>query len=614
MVFFFSFDTVITKPDVPTESPADLPDVDAPAYDDTQDADEPSAEEEAHRTLPPPLDGEFALALSGGGYRAAAYHLGVLDVLCRLDRLDMISTLSTISGGTLLGACYALSRTRDEPFDTFYQRMYRTLRDVNVIEDAFKRLNKSDDNGKTAPSLVRAAAKVYASDAFAGDARMGDLFPQVKQPEEDRSGPLNDLGRRVVFSATEFASGIAFRFQTGDPGQNYYAGNGRYRVDQDILKHVRLADAMAASSCFPSVFEPIRFPDDFDWGSRSVADIRAQLPDAFADPVPLMDGGTFDNQGVNGILTTYRPASVREHFGWMMVSDSSPEKEPPIFKDPVEKDHLGLTIGILRIGGWITMMVALLSGGLLTVDIIVQVTNGGWVFSDLLTEVVPLLLVLLTVAALVWVRARYADLQSYASEQAGVDLLPVADLLSVDNLAFLVKERFESLVSLTSDIFMKRIRSLVMQGLYTNPTMTTPPTGGDPDQSYQRFAFNLIYSTDKTRVKLYEKHPQLKPSDSVKTVARRASSVPTTLWFSDDPDTDWNQLDTVIAAGQVTTCFVLLRFLLRWYPGLDPTSNHDAPPEDHPASALYHDTLALWTTVNAGSIDDALSLLPTLDS
>ena len=39
----------------------------------------------------------IALALSGGGYRAAAFHLGVLQVLARLEILADVGILSTAS-------------------------------------------------------------------------------------------------------------------------------------------------------------------------------------------------------------------------------------------------------------------------------------------------------------------------------------------------------------------------------------------------------------------------------------------------------------------------------------------------------------------------------------
>src|SRR5207247_438457 len=52
--------------------------------------------------------GDIALSLSGGGYRAAAFHLGTLDLLHRLQLLRDVTMLSTVSGGTFTGAYYAL--------------------------------------------------------------------------------------------------------------------------------------------------------------------------------------------------------------------------------------------------------------------------------------------------------------------------------------------------------------------------------------------------------------------------------------------------------------------------------------------------------------------------
>ena len=46
----------------------------------------------------------FGLALSGGGFRAAAYHLGVLRRLRELGLLAQVDVMSTVSGGSIAGA------------------------------------------------------------------------------------------------------------------------------------------------------------------------------------------------------------------------------------------------------------------------------------------------------------------------------------------------------------------------------------------------------------------------------------------------------------------------------------------------------------------------------
>ena len=46
----------------------------------------------------------IGLALSGGGFRAAAYHLGTFRKLQDLGLLDKIDVLSCVSGGSIAGA------------------------------------------------------------------------------------------------------------------------------------------------------------------------------------------------------------------------------------------------------------------------------------------------------------------------------------------------------------------------------------------------------------------------------------------------------------------------------------------------------------------------------
>ena len=46
----------------------------------------------------------IALALSGGGFRASIFHLGVLKRLAELGWLQRVDVLSTVSGGSIIGA------------------------------------------------------------------------------------------------------------------------------------------------------------------------------------------------------------------------------------------------------------------------------------------------------------------------------------------------------------------------------------------------------------------------------------------------------------------------------------------------------------------------------
>ena len=53
-------------------------------------------------------DSKLGLALSGGGFRAAFFHLGVLRRLAELNILPFVKVISTVSGGSIVGAHYYL--------------------------------------------------------------------------------------------------------------------------------------------------------------------------------------------------------------------------------------------------------------------------------------------------------------------------------------------------------------------------------------------------------------------------------------------------------------------------------------------------------------------------
>src|SRR4051794_24973367 len=60
---------------------------------------------------------KIGLSLSGGGYRAAAFHLGTLRKLKELNILNKIDVISTVSGGSIIGAYYALHKDNFDQFD-----------------------------------------------------------------------------------------------------------------------------------------------------------------------------------------------------------------------------------------------------------------------------------------------------------------------------------------------------------------------------------------------------------------------------------------------------------------------------------------------------------------
>src|SRR4029077_17555299 len=67
---------------------------------------------------------KIGLALSGGGSRAIAFHLGCLRALDRLGLLDRIAVLSTVSGGSVIGAYF---HAHDGDFASFEAKVRNVL-------------------------------------------------------------------------------------------------------------------------------------------------------------------------------------------------------------------------------------------------------------------------------------------------------------------------------------------------------------------------------------------------------------------------------------------------------------------------------------------------------
>lgn len=85
------------------------------------------------------LDGQrLGLALSGGGVRAAVFHLGVLYHLAQQDRLEEVTQISTVSGGSLIiGAIFSHANATWPTSMQFLDEVYPALRDKLTAGDLF---------------------------------------------------------------------------------------------------------------------------------------------------------------------------------------------------------------------------------------------------------------------------------------------------------------------------------------------------------------------------------------------------------------------------------------------------------------------------------------------
>ena len=86
----------------------------------------------------------IAISLSGGGVRAVGFHLGMLEMLERLELLEKVTILSTVSGGSLTGTGYALAQLSGQSFNEFFGNFYEFLPNLNALEKFLQGLSSSD--------------------------------------------------------------------------------------------------------------------------------------------------------------------------------------------------------------------------------------------------------------------------------------------------------------------------------------------------------------------------------------------------------------------------------------------------------------------------------------
>jgi predicted acylesterase/phospholipase RssA len=246
--------------------------------------------------------GEISMGLSGGGSRALGYHLGVLWYLNRLDLLKDVKVMSSSSGGSMVTATYAMSQAKGQAFEEYFDWMVERMMSARIVEGVFEELSSgTPKNISHRRSLVVALAEVYNRHFFQ-DFEFGQLI-------ENNPGHL----RESVINATDFRTGLGFRFQRHKP-----VGNGRMSIAPEDIRHMRLADAMAASSCLPGGLEPFFFPEDFVWKGEEAREDATRLVEQICahgvETVHLMDGGINDNQGLEGLML----AAIR-------ISENTPE-------------------------------------------------------------------------------------------------------------------------------------------------------------------------------------------------------------------------------------------------------------------------------------------------
>jgi predicted acylesterase/phospholipase RssA len=251
------------------------------------------------RSRPATESGRLGLALSGGGSRAAAFHLGVLRGLRAAGLLSEVEVVSAVSGGAMLAGAFGV---HGADFDRSEARVRGFLaRDLKL-------------------RILRAALRLDRALRLLLDPRysLTEVFADVLDAEmlEGRSlGSLAGARPRLVINATCINHGTGWRFAPERIG-DWLLGT----EDAGVIGRFRLARAVAASAAFPGGFAPLVL---------DASGFRGRVPPP--REVLLCDGGVDDNLGVHALAAS--------GCGALVVSDGS----SPFVPDERPLDRFGLS-------------------------------------------------------------------------------------------------------------------------------------------------------------------------------------------------------------------------------------------------------------------------------
>lgn len=237
---------------------------------------------------------DVGLALSGGGSRAIAFHLGCFRALHDLGLQARIQVISSVSGGSVIAAMYAYS---SESFSDFDDRVVELLR-RGLERDIVREALRLRAIGKTVQAQLRIGAASITRSLTSLSRRgtclwktppvrtfsRSEAFREALRRSLFRNTLMRDVARDsldTVINATELRTGSAFRFGSRQ--------SGCWRFGSIAPEEAIVADAVAASAAYPVLLPALD------------REYRFLKKGATTDPtrVILTDGGVFENLGVS---------------------------------------------------------------------------------------------------------------------------------------------------------------------------------------------------------------------------------------------------------------------------------------------------------------------------
>lgn len=238
----------------------------------------------------------IGLALSGGGYRATLFHLGVLRRLAELGVLEQVAHFSSVSGGSITAGAVAVDLVT-HPTSTWSARVDRITAQLRQF------CSRTVDTGTIVGGVLNPFRSV--SDLLAKEYKA--LYGDVTL------GALKGVMPTFTFCATNLQTGRLVHM-TPEYVVDYRIG--RAPVD------VALRRAVAASSAFPPFLSPVIIDTSkVQWTPTRRSTLTNDA--AYNRRLLLTDGGAYDNMGLEPVWDDYEHVLVSD-AGAPYVPDGDP--------------------------------------------------------------------------------------------------------------------------------------------------------------------------------------------------------------------------------------------------------------------------------------------------
>lgn len=257
----------------------------------------------------------IGLALSGGGIRAAVFHLGALRYLAERDLLDRVAYISTVSGGSLLGVLVFKCNGYKWPSSVeFLTNTHAKIRNIILSRDlqcrAIARLLFLPWNWFRIPFRTNILA-----DTIHGAWEIRETFSTLTEE------PV------WAINATAMESGKRWKFKKVSGKRNSITAEmGDYVLGFTDASNFKLSKAVATSAAFPGGISPLLLCTLGRkwWVYRQKGDVRKAVP--FKPRYwfyHLADGGVYDNLGLEPLFDLSRN-TIRPETGcdYLIVSDA----------------------------------------------------------------------------------------------------------------------------------------------------------------------------------------------------------------------------------------------------------------------------------------------------